>query len=177
MTGAAVDEVTIKVFLRDDYPRVVAAVALVSGSRPAAEDAVQEALLRAWSRSERGERIESLTAWTTTVALNLSRSGIRRSVAERKARRRVAAAMAGQTVASVETDAPDVERAVASLPRRQREVAVLRYLLDLDTRETAAALGISNGAVKSTLAKARTALSEALRIDDEREDVSDRAEP
>ncbi len=166
------DEVTIKVFLREDYPRVVAAVALVSGSRPTAEDAVQEALLRAWSRSEHGERIESLAAWTTTVALNLSRSGIRRLAAERKAHRRVKTS-ADLTVWMAE----DVERAVASLPRRQREVAVLRYLLDLDTRETAAALGISEGAVKSTLAKARTALGEALRIDDEREDVNDRAEP
>lgn len=171
------DEATIKVFLRDDYPRVVAAVALVSGSRPAAEDAVQEALLRAWARSDRGERIDSLAAWTTTVALNLSRSGVRRSIAERKARRRVATG-AGEATASPSADAIDIERALASLPRRQREVAVLRYLLDLGTHETAALLGISDGAVKSTLAKARLALGGALRLDeDEREDVNDRAQP
>lgn len=171
------DEVTIKVFLEQDYARVVTAVALVSGSRPAAEDAVQEALLRAWSRSDRGERIDSLAAWTTTVALNLSRSGIRRSIAERKARRRVAV-FAEDAVRAPDADTLDVERALAALPRRQREVAVLRYLLDLDTKETAEALNISDGAVKSTLAKARLTLGEALRIDDdEREDVSDRAQP
>ena len=66
-----VDEVALREFLHTDYPRLVAAVALASGSRPAAEDAVQEALLRAWERSEKGEDIESLNAWVTTVALNL----------------------------------------------------------------------------------------------------------
>ena len=45
-----VDEVAIREFLHTDYPRLVAAVALACGSRPAAEDAVQEALLRAWER-------------------------------------------------------------------------------------------------------------------------------
>lgn len=69
------DEGTIREFLRTTYPRLVAAVGLISGSRPAAEDAVQEALARAWERSERGEHIESLQAWVTTVAMNLARSG------------------------------------------------------------------------------------------------------
>ncbi|HKN79817.1 MAG TPA: sigma factor [Actinomycetota bacterium] len=50
---------------------MVAAVALTSGSRPAAEDAVQEALLRAWERSEKGEEIDSLQAWVTTVTQTL----------------------------------------------------------------------------------------------------------
>ena len=59
------DEGTIREFLVATYPRLVAAVALISGSRAAAEDAVQEALARAWERSERGEQIESLPAWVT----------------------------------------------------------------------------------------------------------------
>lgn len=51
------------------------AVALVTGDQSAAEDAVQEALLRAW---ERTHPIERLDAWIVTVALNLTRSGLRR---------------------------------------------------------------------------------------------------
>jgi DNA-directed RNA polymerase specialized sigma24 family protein len=57
-----VDEIALREFLHTRYRRLVAAVALVSGSRPAAEDAVQEALLRAWERSEKGEEVESLDA-------------------------------------------------------------------------------------------------------------------
>jgi predicted RNA polymerase sigma factor len=56
----------IREFLAADYRRVLAAVALVSGSRALAEDAVQEALVRAWSRSE---RIEDARAWVTRVAI------------------------------------------------------------------------------------------------------------
>src|SRR5206468_4612666 len=85
---ASVDETAIREFLTGPYPRVVAAVALVEGSRATAEDAVAEALARAWERSERGERIDSLPAWVTRVALNLSKSRLRRVRAEARARDR-----------------------------------------------------------------------------------------
>ncbi|HET7928766.1 MAG TPA: sigma factor, partial [Actinomycetota bacterium] len=91
-----VDELAIREFLHASYPRLVAAVALTSGSRPAAEDAVQEALLRAWERSEKGEEIDSLEGWVTAVALNLARSGLRRIRAERRARARMHAPALGE---------------------------------------------------------------------------------
>jgi RNA polymerase sigma-70 factor (ECF subfamily) len=91
-----VDEVAIKEFLHTSYPRLVAAVALTSVSRPAAEDAVQEALLRAWERSEKGDEIDSLEGWVTTVALNLARSGLRRIRSERRARARLALSAVGE---------------------------------------------------------------------------------
>ena len=73
--GRLLDEHTIRVFLETTYPRLVVAVALASGSYEMAEDAVQEALVQAWARSEKGEEIESLPAWVATVALNLTRKG------------------------------------------------------------------------------------------------------
>jgi RNA polymerase sigma-70 factor (ECF subfamily) len=168
-----VDEIAIQEFLHTTYPRLVAALALASGSRPAAEDAVQEALLRAWERSEKGEEIESLNAWVTTVAMNLARSSFRRLRSERKARARL-----GDT-GWIDDPAPDagrsidVERALAALPRRQREAVVLRYYLQLDTREVAAALRVHEGTVKSTLSRARAALAEAFGIH-ETEEANDR---
>jgi RNA polymerase sigma-70 factor (ECF subfamily) len=63
-------------------------------------------------------------------------------------------------------DHVEVARALAALPRREREVAVLRYLLGFDTEETADALGVGEGTVKSSLSRARTHLAEALRIRD-----------
>ena len=164
-----VDEVAIREFLHRSYPRLVAAVALTSGSRPAAEDAVQEALLRAWERSEKGHEIESLEAWVTTVALNLARSGLRRLRTERRAAR-LRPAILGEPP---NADRIDVDRALSTLPRRQREVAILHYYLQLDTRGVAWALGLSEGTVKSTLSRARAALAEALRIDDT-EEANDR---
>jgi RNA polymerase sigma factor (sigma-70 family) len=141
----------------------VNAVALASGSYPAAEDAVQEALVRAWIRSERGEGVESLPAWVAAVALNLTRSGWRRTVAERRARRRFPERSGAATPSEEHID---VARALEALPRRQREVAVLRYLLEMSTAEVAAALGIAEGTVKSSLARARTHLAEMLAVHD-----------
>ena len=46
------DDTTIRELLRADYARLVNAVALVSGSDAAAEDAVQEAIVRAWTSRE-----------------------------------------------------------------------------------------------------------------------------
>ena len=165
-----VDEVAIGEFLHTSYPRLVAAVALTSGSRPAAEDAVQEALLRAWERSEKGDEIDSLEAWVTTVALNLARSGLRRLRSERRARSRLARSAVAEPPAA---DRIDVDRALAALPRRQREVAVLRYYLQLSTAEVASALELEEGTVKSTLFRARAALARSLGID-ENEEANDR---
>jgi RNA polymerase sigma-70 factor (sigma-E family) len=49
-------------------------------------------------------------------------------------------------------------RALGTLPRRQRAVVVLRYYDDLSEAETAAALGVSRGTVKSQASKALAAL-------------------
>jgi RNA polymerase sigma-70 factor (ECF subfamily) len=143
---------------------LVNAVALACGSYPAAEDAVQEALVRAWIRSERGERFASLPSWVAAVALNSTRSGWRRAAAERRARRRLAGAV--EVTAAPCEDHVEVARAVAALPRREREVAVLRYLLGFDTKETASVLAIGEGTVKSSLSRARAHLADALRIQD-----------
>lgn len=160
------DEAEIRGFLARDYPRLVNAVALASGSYPAAEDAVQEALVRAWMRSERGERVESLPAWVAAVALNQTRSGWRRAMAERRARR-LSHERSGSVVSAPNEEHVDVARALEALPRRQREVAVLRYLLEMSTAEVAAALGITQGTVKSSLARARAHLVEALAVHEE----------
>jgi RNA polymerase sigma-70 factor, ECF subfamily len=162
--GPELDEGIIREFLATEYPRLVAGVALMSGSHAAAEDAVQEALARAWERSERGERIESLRAWVAKVAINLVRSGFRRLRAERRARERMDPT--GRPRAAVadasSSDAVDIRRALQTLPRRQREATVLRYYLDMDVREVARALGIHEGTAKTTLFRARRALAAAL---------------
>jgi RNA polymerase sigma-70 factor (ECF subfamily) len=139
----------------------------VCGSRAAAEDAVQEALARAWERSERGEHIESLKAWVTTVAVNLLRSGFRRLRAERRARARAGRADKPQLTAS--EDLIDIRKALMALPRRQREATVLRYYLDMDVTEVAGAMGVSEGTAKTTLHRARRAMARELReqIDEE----------
>ena len=57
---------------------------------------------------------------------------------------------------------PDVLRALAQLPPRKRACVVLRYYLDLSEADTAAALGISVGTVKSQTARALARLRPLL---------------
>lgn len=159
--GAAplIEEVALKELVSRDYGSIVNAVALASGSFAFAEDAVQEAIVRAWTRPE---QIDSPRAWVAIAALNLSRSSWRRALGERRARNRAG------PIQEVPEPSPErvlVDRALRALPRRQREVAVLRYFLQLSTEETASALGVSVGTVKNSLSKARDSLAMTLGED------------
>jgi RNA polymerase sigma-70 factor (ECF subfamily) len=155
------DESRVRRFLATEYPRIVGAVALVAGSRAAAEDAVAEALARAWEHTDRGRSIDSLPAWVTRVALNLSKSRLRRLRVEARHRGTV------ETVPGPTSDRVDVGRALDGLPRREREATVLRYYLDLDVAGIATTLGVSEGTVKTLLHRARHHLAGALGEPDE----------
>lgn len=62
----------------------------------------------------------------------------------------------GQTLAAIDEE-------VQKLPGRQREAFLLRYWQDLDVAETAAAMGCSEGSVKTHCSRATHALAQALR--------------
>jgi RNA polymerase sigma-70 factor (ECF subfamily) len=146
---------------------LVGAVALIAGSRAPAEDAVQEALARAWERTERGERIDSLGAWVMTVAINLTRSAWRRRRVERRAGKQLAERTARPVdPAAVSSELVDLRRAIDSLSVRQREVVVLHYYLDLPVAAIGAALEVDVGTVKTTLFRARRALAATLGVED-----------
>ncbi len=154
--------------MEHDYPRVVAAVALVCGSRAAAEDAVQEALARAW---ERRQHVLSLKAWVMAVSLNISRSWFRRVLAERRAKERLAVPGPDEG----HEDVIDVRTSLAALPRRQREAVVLHYYLGFSVAETSRSLGLAEGTVKGHLFRAREALARTVTDhDDEETDVGSR---
>lgn len=160
-----VDDARLRGFIATEYRKVVATVELVCGSLPTAEDAVQEAMARAWERGARGEQIDKLAAWVTTVALNLARSQMRRWKSERRARDRMGLPGIVPDTPAASADAHAVREALRALPRRQREVTVLRYYGGLDVEEIARTLGISAGNVKAVLFRARQALAATLSDD------------
>ena len=163
---SGLDEARIRAFVVEDYARIVTGLALMSGNRAAAEDAVQEALAKAWERSERGERIDELAGWVTVVARNILRSWFRRVRAERRARGALGKPDGTPEGTGMTEDHVDVVRALAALTNTQRETTVLHYYLGMTVAEIGRALGVSDGTVKSTLHRARQILAPILGTDD-----------
>jgi len=157
--GLAPSPLDLDRFMAEEYPGVVAAVRLIAGDTSDAEDAVQDALVRLLSRPPAAP-LRSVAAWVTVVASNEARMRHRRAGAERRALDRldVPTVHEPDDVAQRRT----VLDALHALPVGQRQVAVLHYLLDASVADVAAALGVTEGTVKTQLHRARAALAAAL---------------
>lgn len=149
----------IEAFLHGDYDRVVLAVTAVCGDRHRAEDAVQEALVDVW---EKRRSLDDLTGWVTTVALNRSRSWWRSQGAERRALLRLGQRTTADPGQAARPFSAGVAEALRALPRGQREVVALHYLLDMSVVDVAERLDVTEGTVKTQLHRARSALRTAL---------------
>lgn len=150
-------------FTRREYRGLVIALTFHCGDDEVAAELAQDALARAYQRWGRVSRMEHPEAWVRTVAFNLSRSQFRRRGAERRALARHGGTdVATGTSPEQVPDQIDVRRAVAGLPPRQREVVIHHYLLDRPVAEIAESLGVSVGAVKTALFKARAELGRVM---------------
>lgn len=147
-------------FVLEHYPRVVATVAMITGDRQNAADAVQDALVGYLAKPP-ARAIENLPAWITAVASNRLRDTHRTRAAEARAFAKVGATPEAVDDVSEMLDL-DLQRALDRLPARQRRICALHYLLDLSVEEVASAMGISSGTVKTQLFRARAALAAAL---------------
>ena len=132
---------------------------LLTGSRADAEDLLQTALAKtylAWPRiTDRG----ALDGYVRRVMVNARTSRWRlRRVSETPPAELPEGSGADPVAGADLHDA--LWRALATLPPRQRAAVVLRYYEDLTETETAAALGISVGTVKSTVSRALSSLRE-----------------
>jgi RNA polymerase sigma factor (sigma-70 family) len=156
--GATVDgPAGFEPWYRAVHPRVVATLALATGDWDDAADAADEAMTRALERWDRVSRMDRPDGWVYRVAFNVLRSRGRRRAVERRLLHRLA------PVATVVPEpAGEAWEVVRNLPRRQREVVVLRYLADLPRAEIGRVLGISEGTVGSTLFDANRALRPLL---------------
>jgi len=152
----------LEAVFREHYARVVATAARVLGSRDQAEDVAQEVFL-SFGRSSvpAGEAGGWLTVAATHTALNLLRSGRRRSAREETAREApvVVPDVADQVITRDERSA--VRAALARLPAKQAAALVLRHS-GLSYAEVAAALDLSPGSVGTTVRRAESVLLKEL---------------
>ena len=156
------DLASFSVCYRSELNSLLGLAYAVSGDRSAAEDIVAEAVVRVWARWRRDD-IDDLAAYLRRAVVNeVIGRGRRRARWQRR-----------QALVAVEIEArfedPSGDRqvlweALRCLPVEQRAAIALRYLTDLSEAQTADALGVPVGTVKSRvsrgLAQLRVNLSE-----------------
>lgn len=150
-----------EVLVRRHNQRLYRAARAIMKSDDEAEDIVQQAWLEVFRHLGQFRGDAAFTTWATRITVN---AGINH------ARKRPVIAEVQDVVADEKPD-EDLERAelgklleqsLDRLPQGNREVMVLRDVLELDTAETAAMLGLSEEAVRVRLHRARAAVAADL---------------
>ena len=150
-----------ELIVRRHNQRLFRAARAVLHSDTDAEDALQQAWLEIYRNlgSFRGDA--AFSTWATRITVNAALSHARK-------RPTLSEATAIETGAGPDADLERVEigrvleGCLDQLPQGNREVMVLRDVLELDTAETAALLGLSEEAVRVRLHRARAAVAAAL---------------
>jgi RNA polymerase sigma factor (sigma-70 family) len=157
------DDAAFTAWYRNEHPRLLATMRIVTRDLEAAQDLTSEAFARALAAWTRVSAMDSPTGWTYRVALNLARRRGRRAALEQRVLRRIAPV----------DDQPPVEHAaevwdaVRALPPRARTAIALRYAAGLTEAEVAAAMHVAVGTASATLAAARRTLAITLAEPDE----------
>lgn len=152
--------VDLDTLFRDHYPGAARLAGLLLGDFPAGEEVAQEAFARLL---QPGRAIEDPPAYLRATVVNLARSRLRRAVLARRHARELPRDAPGPEEATEALAARIALRhALRRLPARQREAVVLRYYAGLTEAEVARAMGVSLGAAKTHLHRARAALAPTL---------------
>jgi len=151
-------------FVLAESPGLLRSAYLLCGDRGHAEDLLQTALLRTLRRWD--AIAGSRRAYASAVLVNLCRDR-RRNLKRRPVETDAGEALhqAGCDEGARLADREWIAGAVRELPQVQREVLACRYLLDLSVAETAAALKLPEGTVKSYRTRALAALRVLLSAD------------
>ena len=147
------------------YDRCARIAMRILGNREDAEEAIQDAFLRAFRALGSYEDRERFSAWLTRILINQCRT-IRARVQRREevfSHLDLADAELFADVENADNAWPDLERALAQLPPDQREAVVLRYADDLTYEEMARVTGAGESALKMRVQRAFARLRALLQ--------------
>ncbi len=150
---------------RDHYLALVRLARQLVDDVETAEDVVQDV----FASLHENEAPRDMLRYLQTAVVNRSRSVLRRRKVVRAflIRRRPEGVVGGADEEALRGDSrAAMLRAIDRLPRRQREVVVLRYYADLNAVEISRTLGLSASAVSSALNRAMSSLSTILERSD-----------
>ena len=153
-------------WLDEGYVASFRTACLILGNRADAEEAVQDAYLRAWRFRDSLSDVPSIRPWLYRVVINACYSKLRREIPHRDRRSGdeplayIEAEGVGPEAGAVQQEvAETVLAALQRLPLSLRVPVVLRYYGDLSERDIALAIGRRQGTVKSRLHEARRRLA------------------
>jgi RNA polymerase sigma-70 factor, ECF subfamily len=169
------DRAAFAVLVKRYNQRLYRACRAIARADADAEDALQSAWLSVFKHLAQFRGDASFTTWATRIAIN---------EAVTQARKKPIVAEVVDDSSSDDDAAPDadverqqlgelLEKCLAHIPQGHREVMVLRDVLELDTAETAAALHLSEEAVRVRLHRARAAVAAIVteKLSDHARDV------
>ncbi|MER7688519.1 SigE family RNA polymerase sigma factor [Streptomyces sp. NPDC097610] len=163
--GTVVDDaasVEFHAFFERHHAELARFAHLLTGEADAADDLAADALLALWHRWDRVRAADHPVAYARGVVANLARTRIRSAVRER---RRITLFWSQREDKTENPDIAgkiDVQEALRRLPFRKRACVVLRHAFDLSEKDTALALGVSVGTVKSQTSKGMAELKRLL---------------
>lgn len=141
------------------------------GAGAEADDVVQDAFVKAYATLDRFRPDATFRPWLLRIVINETHN-LRRSRQRRADREwrwsdpeRGSAEDPERVVVSQERRA-ELVAAIERLPEQLRRVVVCRYLMELSETETAVALGVRPGTVKSRLHRSLTRLRKEVHDDD-----------
>ena len=159
-------------------PALLRTAYALTGNRADAEDLLQTALAKTYLSWTRVREREALDGYVRRVMVNTRTSWWRRRRVDEHPTDVLPEKALGRD-ATADADLHDaLWAALATLPKRQRAMVVLRYYEDLSEAETAAAMGVSVGTVKSATSRALAKLRETSGLrDDPRTALPEPASP
>lgn len=143
---------------------------LLLGDPDDAEDVAQETFLRAWNHLQRFDDTRPLRPWLLSIASNLASNRHRSAgrylaVLTRAFRNEPTSSSSTEEKTARDMEARDLWKAVRALSVSDQQIIYLRYFLELSVAETAQALDIAEGTVKSRLSRALERLRGIIQQD------------
>jgi RNA polymerase sigma-70 factor (ECF subfamily) len=158
LAGARAD---FEILVRRHNQRLYRAARAITRDDQDAEDVLQQGWLQVFRKLSQYRGEAAFTTWATRIVIHEAISVARKRPAIAEVRDEAVEATPDDEVDRAQLGKL-LERCLNTIPQGNREVLVMRDVLELDTAETAACLGLSEEAVRVRLHRARAAVAAAL---------------
>jgi RNA polymerase sigma factor (sigma-70 family) len=162
--GGVMDQRFFNAFYAQVFPILMRIAFRITGSLEAAEDLCQDAFIKFHEKAIPFKSPEEAKYWMIRVLKNSSLNYAKRKTRERKAYEKATRIMregpdSGEAIALKAESVQEVQEALDKLPEKLRVVMILKEYGEMDYKQIAEVLGITEGNVKVRVFRAREALS------------------